>query len=130
MRHFILTTFTAHKIKRLFISETIGRFLGFLIGLSSTKLFTYTVLEERKLKNLFGLLPRKHIVVHRTPHWVELLFAILVGFIAMELFYYLFQLINTKSTWRKTLRLYIMLTQKPAFAFLKRQSRKKRIPVV
>src|SRR6187431_2274216 len=86
MIHFIKTTFTPHKIRKLIIGETIGRFLAFLIGISSTKLFTYTVMEEKKLRNLFGLLPRKQIVVHRTPHWVELLFAVLIGFIAMELF--------------------------------------------
>lgn len=109
MIHFIKTTFTIHKIKRLIIGETIGRFFGFLIGLWSTKLFTYHVLEKKSIHNLFGLLHRKQILVHRTSHWVELLFAAAIGFIVMELFYYIFQYITDKWLWRKTLRLYVLI---------------------
>jgi hypothetical protein len=124
MIHFIKTTFTPHKIKRLIISETIGRFIAFLIGLSSTKLFTYTVIEEKKLRNLFGILPRKQIVVHRAPHWVELLFAVLVGFIAMELFNYIFQQLNTKRLRIKSFRVYIILKRKYPLIAIKRRARK------
>jgi hypothetical protein len=124
MIQFIKTTFTFHKMKRLLISETIGRFLGFMVGLSSAKLFTYTVVERRNIHNLFGILPRKHIVMHRAPHWVEYLFAVLVGFIAMELFYYLFQLVNTKWMWRKSIRVYIILRRKVPIEPRKRKPRK------
>jgi hypothetical protein len=124
MIHFIKTTFTVNKIKRLIISETIGRFLAFIIGLSSTKLFTYTVIEEKKLRNLFGILPRKHIVVHRAPHWVEMLFAVLVGFIVMELFNYLFQQLNTRRMRIKTLRVYVVLKRKYPLIAIKRRPRK------
>jgi len=112
MIHFIKTTFTIHKIKHLIISETIGKFFAFLIGVWSTRLFTYHVLERRSIHNLFGLLQRRQIVVHRTPHWVELLFAAIIGFVIMELFYYIFQYINKKWIWRKALRLYILLKWK------------------
>lgn len=109
MKHFIRTTFTIHKIKHLIIGETIGKFFAFMIGVWSTKLFTYTVLERKSIHNLFGLLHRKTIIVHRTPHWVELLFAVIVGFLVMEIFHYIFQSINKRWLWRKTLRLYILI---------------------
>ena len=112
MIHFIKTTFTIHKIKHLIIGETIGKFFAFLIGVWSTKLFTYHVLERRNIHNLFGLLHRNQIVVHRTPHWFELLFAAFIGFLLMEIFYYIFQYINQKWIWRKTLHLYILLKWK------------------
>jgi hypothetical protein len=122
MNAFIKTTFTFHKIKRLVISETIGKFFAFLIGLSSARLFTYTVIEQRNIKNLFGLLPRKHIVVHRVPHWVEFLFAVIIGFLVMELFYYLFQMVNTKWVWRRSLRFYILLKQKSPWEIKRKKS--------
>lgn len=109
MIKFIQTTFTIHKLRGLFISETIGRFFAFMIGLSSAKLFTYKVIERRKIENLFGLLPRKQIIMHRVPPWVELLFAAVIGFIVMELFNYLFLQINAKLVWRKCLRGYVYL---------------------
>ena len=112
MKHFIKTTFTAHKIRRLIVGETIGKFFAFLIGLWSTNLFTYQVLEGKNIHNLFGLFHRKMIVVHRTPHWVELLFAALIGFIVMELFYYLLLSLYGKRMWRRMLRVYILLKWK------------------
>ena len=112
MIHFIKTTFTIHKIKHLIIGETIGKFFAFLIGIWSTRLFTYKVLERKSINNLFCLLHRKQIVVHRTPHWVELLFAALIGFVVMELFYYIFQSINYIWLWKRTLRIYILMKWK------------------
>ncbi len=112
MKKFIRETFTIHKMKHLIIGETIGRFFAFLIGVWSTRLFTYKVLERKSIHNLFGILHRKQIVVHRVPHWLELFFAVIIGFIVMELFYYLFQAINTKWIWRKMLQGYIILKWK------------------
>ncbi|MDZ4667028.1 MAG: hypothetical protein SGJ00_04005 [bacterium] len=117
MKQFLLSTFTVHKLRRLVIGETIGKFFAFMIGLSSAKLFTYKVIEQKGLKNLFGLLPRKQIVMHRVPHWVELLFAAIIGFIVMEIFYYFFLQINTVWVWRKCLRGFVYL--KRGFAYLK-----------
>ena len=114
MKHFIKKTFTLQKIKRLIIGETIGKFFAFMIGLWSTKLFTYQVLEKKSINNLFGIFPRKHIVIHRTPQWIELLFAALIGFLVMEIFYYFLQLLTSKTVWRKMLRMYILLKWKLA----------------
>lgn len=104
MIEFIKNTFTVNKIKHLIIGETIGKYVAFFIGIWSTKLFTYKVLERKSIHNLFGLLHRKQIVVHRTSHLVELLFAVSIGFIVMELFNHIFKSLNYKWLWRKALR--------------------------
>jgi hypothetical protein len=112
MTHNIKEIFTICKLRNFVIGETIGKFFAFLIGLWSANLFTYQVLERKSIHNLFGLLPRKEIVVHITPRWVELLFAALIGFIVMEIFYFLIQLINTKWMWERTKRGYNSLKGK------------------
>lgn len=112
MTHFFKETFTVHKLKYFIIGETIGKFFSFLIGLWSANIFTYNILERKSINNLFGLLPRKEIVVHNTPQWVELLFAALIGFVVMELFYFLIQRINTKWMWERTKRGYVSLKGK------------------
>ena len=112
MKQFLKATFTIHKFKRVIIGETIGKFLGFLVGMLSSKLFTYTVLEKKSIHNIFGILGRKEIVVHRTPHWIEFLFAVFVGFVLMEAFNYLMQSINAKLVERKAMRGYILLKRK------------------
>jgi len=110
--HSIKEIFTIRKLRNFIIGETIGKFFAFLIGLWSANLFTYHVLERKSVHNLFGLLPRKEIVVHTTPHWVELLFAALIGFVVMEIFYFLIQMINTKWMWERTKRGYISIKGK------------------
>jgi hypothetical protein len=40
--------------------------------------------EGRAISNLFGALPRKTVVVHLLPHWLEWLLALLLGFLVME----------------------------------------------
>jgi hypothetical protein len=114
-------------MKRLLISQTIGRFFAFLIGLSSARLFTYTVIEQRNIHNLFGMLPRKQIVMHRTPLWVEMLFAAIVGFIVMELFYYGFQQLNTPNLRRKRFRVYVIIKWKIPLRLIKRRPHARKI---
>lgn len=112
MIKFIKKTFTLRKLRHLILGETIGKFLAFLIGLGSSRLFTYQVLERRSIHNLFGIMHRKQVVVHRTPYWVEILFAAFIGFLAMELFNYILQTKNNKRRWRKILRSYVSLKWK------------------
>jgi hypothetical protein len=112
MKQFLKTAFTINKFKSVIIGQTIGKFLAFFVGMVSSKLFTYSVLEKRNIHNIFGLIDRKQIVVHRTPHWIELLFSVFVGFVLMELFNYLIQSINDKFVWRKIIRVYIILKWK------------------
>jgi hypothetical protein len=93
--------------------RTIGRFIGFMIGIWSTRLFTYHMYEKRNIHNLFGLLERKKVVMHSAPLWFEWIFAVLIGFIAMELFYFLFQELNNRLfLWRRSLRLLVLLKWK------------------
>lgn len=84
MKDFIKATLTAQKLRKLFVSTALGNFAGYTAGSLVTVLFTYRSVERRAVKNLFGLLPRKEVVVHVLPEWLEWLIALLVGFLVME----------------------------------------------
>jgi len=113
IRAFLKHAFNRKKLTSLIIGETVGRFIGFLIGLWSTRLFTYHVYEKKSIHNLFGLMKRKQVIVHKAPLWVEWLFAAVIGFIAMELFYFIFLEVNRRLfVWRKCLRMMVILKQK------------------
>ena len=57
----------------------------------ASKLFTHQVYERKSVKNAFGLLGRKKIIVNDTPEWLQWLIAALVGFIVLELISYFFE---------------------------------------
>src|ERR1044071_6385933 len=84
MKAFIKTTFTRPKLHKLFVSTALGNFAGYTAGSLVTVLSTYHSVERRALRNLFGILPRKQVVVHVLPEWLEWVLALLVGFIVME----------------------------------------------
>ena len=84
MKAFITATFTRPKLQKLFVSTALGNFAGYVSGSAVTVLSTYHSLERRAIKNLFGILPRKQIVVHVLPEWLEWVLALLVGFLVME----------------------------------------------
>jgi len=90
MSEFVKQTFTRQKFQGLFINTALGNFVGYVAGSLVTLLTTYHTIERRALKNLFGVLPRKQIVVHLLPEWLEWLLAVLVGFVVMELVRYWF----------------------------------------
>jgi len=52
--------FTKKKIIDFIINEVLGKFVGFIVGMWTTSWFSYHVYEEKGLKNLFGMLPRKY----------------------------------------------------------------------
>ncbi len=83
--------FTRKKVTEFLINEAIGRFVGFIVGMWSTSLFSKVVYEKKGLNNLFGLAKRKKIVVNTTPEWLQLLISVLVGFIVLELINYCFK---------------------------------------
>ena len=60
--------------------------IPYVVTLASTR----HVVEHRGLNNLFGVLPRKKLVVHVLPHWLEWLLALIVGFLVMEAVRYWF----------------------------------------
>ena len=69
---------------------------------------TWCYVHAPGIHNLFGLLERKQVVVHKAPLWFEWLFAVVIGFIAMELFYFLFRALNNRLIlWRRCLRMMV-----------------------
>lgn len=85
MREFIRNTFSLRKLRELCVNTTLSNFIGYLAGSLVMVLTTYESVERRALKNLFGILPRKTVVVHRLPEWLEWTLAVLLGYIVMEL---------------------------------------------
>lgn len=83
--------FSKKKIKDFAVKQAIGNFIGFVVGMWVTVMFTHHVLERRNLKNLFGLAGRKKVVVNEAPEWLQGLLSVIVGFIALELVNYFFQ---------------------------------------
>jgi hypothetical protein len=84
MNGFLKATLTRQKLQGLFLNTALGNFAGYVAGSLVTVASTRHVLEERAVRNLFGLLPRKEVVVHVMPHWLEWLLALIVGFLVME----------------------------------------------
>lgn len=85
---FLTSTFTRQKFQGLLMNSVLGNFTGYVAGSLVTLLFTYHSVERRAIRNLFGVLPRKKIVVHLLPQWLEWLLALIVGFLVMELVRY------------------------------------------
>jgi Na+/proline symporter len=90
MYGFLRATFSRQKIQGLFISTALGNFASYVAGSLVTLVCTRHVLERRAIGNLFGVLPRKQIVVHQVPPWLEWLLALIVGFLVMEAVRYWF----------------------------------------
>ena len=89
MHEFIRNSLNPQKLQQLYVKSAISNFVGYAVGSLVTLLTTYQVVERRALKNLFGLLPRHTVVVHRLPEWLEWTLSILLGYLVMELVRYL-----------------------------------------
>ncbi len=89
MREFIRSVFSFGKLQRLCVNTALGNFVGYVAGSSVTLLTTYHTVERRALKNLFGILPRHTVVVHRLPQWLEWTLSIFLGYLVMELVRYI-----------------------------------------
>ena len=90
MNGFLRATFNGQKLQGLFINTALGNFAGYVAGSLVTLVFTHPAVERRAMSNLFGVLPRKKIVVHVLPQWLEWLLALMVGFLVMEVVRYWF----------------------------------------
>lgn len=88
MRGFIKHSLQKEKLKDFLLESTVGNFIGFLVGSLVTTISTYQTTERKALKNLFGILPRKKVVVHMLPEWAEWALATFVGFVVMQLVSY------------------------------------------
>lgn len=95
MKDFLNAAFTTPKLKKLFVSTALGNFTAYIAGSLVTLLSTYHSVERRALRNLFGIMPRKKVVVHLLPDWFEWVLALLVGFLIMEFVRYVIN--NGKS---------------------------------
>lgn len=84
MKDFFMAAFSRPKLQKLFVSTALGNFAGYVAGSVVTVLSTYRSVERRAFRNLFGILPRKQVVVHLLPEWLEWVLALLVGFLVME----------------------------------------------
>lgn len=83
--------FSGKGIKNYVIKLALGNFIGFVVGMWVTSLFSHYVLERKSIKNLFGLAKRKQVEVNTIPEWLQGLLVILIGFIVMELVNHFFQ---------------------------------------
>src|ERR1700676_3957884 len=90
MNGFLRATFNRKNAQGLFISTVLGKFAAYVAGSLVTLVSTRHAVERRAIRNLFGVLPRKKIVVHVMPHWLEWLLALIVGFLVMEAVRYWF----------------------------------------
>lgn len=88
MKGFIKHSLQKEKLKEYLLESTVGNFIGFLVGSLVTTISTYQTVERKALKNLFGILPRKKVVVHMLPEWAEWALATFVGFVVMQLVSY------------------------------------------
>ena len=104
LNEFAKETFGKKKLKKLFVSSTVGNFIGFLAGSVVTTLFTYRIYERKGLKNLYGILPREKVVVHMLPGWLEWLLATLLGFIVMEFVSYTIKYLYYRKSGRRQLQ--------------------------
>jgi len=90
MNSFLRATFNREKVQGLFINTALGNFAGYVAGSLVTLVSTRHAVERRAIRNVFGVLPRRKIVVHVVPHWLEWLLALIVGFLVMEVVRYWF----------------------------------------
>ena len=83
--------FSFARIKKFILQQALGNLVGFTVGMWVTTTFSHSVLERKNIKNLFGIVKRKNILVDDIPHWMQVGLSILVGFIVLELINYFFQ---------------------------------------
>lgn len=89
MHEFIRNTLNRQKLQQLCVNTALGNFVAYAVGSLVMVLTTYHSMERRALKNLFGILPRKEVVVHRLPEWLEWALAVFLGYLVMELVRYI-----------------------------------------
>ena len=90
MHEFFKSTLTREKLHGLFINTAMGNFAAYSAGSVVTLMTTYHSVERRAVRNLFGILPRKTVVVHLLPEWLEWTLGLMVGFLVMEFVRYSF----------------------------------------
>lgn len=72
------------KFLEYLYSNFIGNFLGFAIGMASTRLVSH-FFTTRSIKNLWGLTAKKTVVDKQTFTAMEWMISIAIGFIVFEI---------------------------------------------
>ena len=89
MHEFIRNSLSSQKLRQLCVNTALGNFVGYVAGSLVMVLTTYRSVERRAFKNLFGILPRHEVVVHRVPEWLEWTLAVFLGYLVMEFVRYI-----------------------------------------
>ncbi|WP_346319287.1 hypothetical protein [Chitinophaga sp. YIM B06452] len=72
------------KFVEYIYNNYVGNFLGFVIGMASTRLVSH-FFTTRSIRNLWGLTARKTVVDKHTYTTMEWVVSIVIGFIVFEL---------------------------------------------
>ena len=72
------------KLALYLYNNFLGNFIGFIIGMASTKLVSH-FFATRSLKNLWGLTSRKTLVDKQTFSILEWSISIIIGFLVFEI---------------------------------------------
>ena len=113
MKKVVAEVFRKEKLTDFVINEVLGRFIGFMVGMLTAKFFSYEVYEKKGLKNLFGLIKRKKIVVNTTPEWLQWIICALIGYITLELVNYFFRHKLYFDVWEFMKKTYASLMRQP-----------------
>lgn len=73
-----------HKLVLYLYNNFLGNFLGFVIGMASTKLVSH-FFATKSIRNLWGLTSRKTLVDKQTFSMLEWTISILIGFLVFEI---------------------------------------------
>ncbi len=75
---------TSQKFLQYVYSNYTGNFIGFAIGMASTRLVAH-FFTTRSIKNLWGLTAKKTVVDKQTFSYMEWAISIIIGFIVFEI---------------------------------------------
>jgi hypothetical protein len=75
---------TGQKFMQYVYSNYTGNFIGFAIGMASTRVVAH-FFTTRSIKNLWGLTAKKTVVDHQTFSFMEWAISIIIGFLVFEI---------------------------------------------
>ncbi len=73
-----------HKLAQYLYNNFLGNFLGFAVGMASTRLVSH-YFATRSIKNLWGLTSRKTVLDKATYNNLEWIVSLVIGFIVFEI---------------------------------------------
>ena len=83
--------FNKKNLKKSALKILFGQLVGFSVSLFVANSFNHYINERRGLKNLFGLVARKKILVNDVPEWLQFTISVILGFIILELINYIIE---------------------------------------